>query len=75
VIRSFLRKSLRRTSVERLALLKAKLIQNRLTTPLFNTEMTTDHIERAYLEMYERHRRGLPPDDIEVACLFRFDAR
>jgi predicted O-linked N-acetylglucosamine transferase (SPINDLY family) len=54
---------------ERLASLKAKLMQNRLTAPLFNTEMTTRHIERAYQEMYERHRRGLPPDDIEVACL------
>jgi protein O-GlcNAc transferase len=54
---------------ERLAALKAKLMRNRLTTPLFNTEMTTRHIERAYQEMVERHRRGLPPDDIEVACL------
>jgi protein O-GlcNAc transferase len=54
---------------ERLAALKAKLMRNRLTTPLFNTEMTTRHIERAYQEMYQRHRRGLPPDDIEVACL------
>jgi predicted O-linked N-acetylglucosamine transferase (SPINDLY family) len=53
----------------RLAALKAKLMRNRLTTPLFNTEMTTRHIERAYQEMYERHRCGLPPDDIEVACL------
>jgi protein O-GlcNAc transferase len=54
---------------ERLAALKEKLMRNRLTMPLFNTEMTTRHIERAYQEMYERHRRGLPPDDIEVACL------
>jgi predicted O-linked N-acetylglucosamine transferase (SPINDLY family) len=54
---------------ERLASLRAKLMQNRLTTPLFNTEMTTRHIERAYQEMYERHRCGLPPDDIEIECL------
>jgi predicted O-linked N-acetylglucosamine transferase (SPINDLY family) len=53
---------------ERLASLKAKLTQNRLTTPLFNTEMTTRHIERAYQEMYQRHRRGLPPGDIEVGA-------
>ena len=54
---------------ERLAALKAKLMRNRLTTPLFNTEMTTRHIERAYQEMYERHRCGLPPDDIELALV------
>jgi predicted O-linked N-acetylglucosamine transferase (SPINDLY family) len=54
---------------ERLAALKAKLMRNRLTTPLFNTEMTTRHIERAYQEMYQRHQSGLPPEDIEVAAL------
>jgi predicted O-linked N-acetylglucosamine transferase (SPINDLY family) len=53
---------------ERLAALRAKLMRNRLTTPLFNTEMTTRHIERAYHEMVERHRRGLPPEHIEIGA-------
>ena len=45
---------------------KRKLAENRLTTPLFDTELTTRHIETAYERMYERHRAGLPPDHFTV---------
>ena len=46
--------------------IKDKLDRNRLTAPLFDTQLFTRHIERAYAEMYRRHRAGLPPDHIHV---------
>ena len=48
------------------AALKAKLAQNRLTSPLFDTERTTRHVERAFEAMHNRHRCGLPPDHIDL---------
>jgi protein O-GlcNAc transferase len=50
-----------------LAAIKDKLARNRLTTPLFNTDLYTRHIESAYATMLERHRNGLLPDHIHVA--------
>ena len=50
---------------EKLAAIKRKLGDHRLTTPLFDTKAFTRHIEAAYTAMYERHRAGLPPD-----CIF-----
>ena len=50
-----------------LALIRAKLAQNRLTTPLFDTQLFTRQLESAYEAMYERHRAGLPPDHIFVS--------
>ena len=49
-----------------LALIRAKLAQNRLTTPLFDTQLFTRQLESAYEAMYKRHRAGLPPDHIFV---------
>jgi predicted O-linked N-acetylglucosamine transferase (SPINDLY family) len=54
------------TDGEKLAAIKHKLAKNRLTTPLFNTELITRHIEQAYASMYRRHQEGLPPDHIQV---------
>jgi predicted O-linked N-acetylglucosamine transferase (SPINDLY family) len=51
---------------EKLRSLRRKLVANRLTTPLFDTERLTRHIEAAYLAMYERCQAGLPPDHIFV---------
>jgi len=51
---------------ERLAIIKRKLAENRLTTPLFDTKLFTRHIEAAYRTMYERHQAGLAPDHIDV---------
>ena len=48
------------------AALKAKLAANRRTTPLFDTQRFTRHIEAAYMAMHERHREGLAPADIVV---------
>lgn len=51
----------------RLAEIKEKLHTNRLTTPLFDTELFTRHLEDAYRQMYERYQDDLPPGDIHVA--------
>jgi len=51
---------------EKLAAIKRKLAENRLTTPLFDTRLFTKHIEAAYVAMYERHQAGLAPDHIII---------
>jgi predicted O-linked N-acetylglucosamine transferase (SPINDLY family) len=51
---------------DRLASIKEKLARNRLTTPLFDTQLSTRHIESAYKAMYERYQAGLPPDHLRV---------
>ena len=51
---------------EKLAALKVKLAKNRLTTPLFNTKLYTQHFEAALIEAYERYQSDLPPAHIEV---------
>ena len=55
------------TNPEKLAAIKHKLAGNRLTSPLFDTELFTHHIEAAYSLMYERHQANLAPDHIYVA--------
>ncbi len=55
------------TNPDKLAAIKAKLADNRLTTPLFDTERFTRDLERAFEAMCERHRLGLPPEDIDLA--------
>jgi protein O-GlcNAc transferase len=54
------------THPEKLAAVKNKLAENRLTTPLFDTKLFTKHIEAAYIMMYERYKAGLTPDHITV---------
>jgi predicted O-linked N-acetylglucosamine transferase (SPINDLY family) len=54
------------THPEKLAVIKHKLAENRLTTPLFDTKLFTKHIEAAYTAMHERHQAGLEPDHIVV---------
>jgi protein O-GlcNAc transferase len=54
------------THPEKLAAVKRKLADNRLTTPLFDTRLFTKHIEAAYTAMYQRHRAGSPPDHIFI---------
>lgn len=48
----------------KLATLKAKLAQNRLAAPLFDTALTTRRIESAFKAMHKRSRDGLAPDHI-----------
>lgn len=49
---------------ERIAGLKSKLAENRLTKPLFDTELFTRNLELAYEKVYVRHQAGLSPDHI-----------
>jgi predicted O-linked N-acetylglucosamine transferase (SPINDLY family) len=55
------------TNPEKLAAIKRKLANNRLTTPLFDTQTFTRHIEAAYTIMHERYQANLPPDHIYVS--------
>jgi protein O-GlcNAc transferase len=50
----------------RLAAIKAKIAQNRLTTPLFDTQLFTQNIERAFEAMHKRYQSGLPPDHFTI---------
>jgi len=54
------------TNPGKLAGIKRKLAENRLTTPLFDTRLFTRHLEAAYTAMHERHRAGLAPDHIVI---------
>lgn len=54
------------TQPEKLAAIRQKLVADRLTMPLFDTRLSTKHLEAAYTAMYERHQAGLPPDHIVV---------
>jgi predicted O-linked N-acetylglucosamine transferase (SPINDLY family) len=49
-----------------LALLKEKLLKNKLTAPLFNTKQYARHIEHAFRVMLDRRTRGLDPDHISI---------
>jgi protein O-GlcNAc transferase len=51
---------------EKLAIIRQRLADNRLTAALFDTQRSTRHIEAAYTAMYERHRAGLAPDHIFI---------
>ena len=50
----------------KLKAIREKLTRNRLSMPLFNTELFTRHIEAAYTAIHQRHRAGLAPDHIVV---------
>jgi protein O-GlcNAc transferase len=54
------------THPDKLAAIKARLADNRLTTPLFDTKRFTRRIEAAYADMYGRYRAGLGPEDIAI---------
>jgi predicted O-linked N-acetylglucosamine transferase (SPINDLY family) len=49
--------------------LRAQLMANRETHPLFDTPRFARHIEDAYAAMHKRALAGLAPDHIEVAPL------
>ncbi|MET3613589.1 putative O-linked N-acetylglucosamine transferase (SPINDLY family) [Rhizobium aquaticum] len=49
--------------------LKARIEQNRLRLPLFDTERFTRHLEAAYTVMAERAAKGLPPRAFDVPPL------
>jgi predicted O-linked N-acetylglucosamine transferase (SPINDLY family) len=51
---------------DKLRKLREKLAKNRLTTPLFDTQLSTRNIEAAYAAMIDRYQTGLSPDHIRV---------
>lgn len=51
---------------DRLARVKAELQARIRSAPLFDTALTTRHIEAAYLEAWLRQQRGEPPNHFEV---------
>jgi len=55
------------TNSEKLKEIKNKLKNNRNTKPLFNTQIFTKNIEKAYSLMYERYLKNLPLDNIEIS--------
>jgi predicted O-linked N-acetylglucosamine transferase (SPINDLY family) len=58
------------TRPEKLAALKVRLGQNKLTCPLFDTARFARNLEVLYSKMWERYRTGLPPEHmgLEVDC-------
>ena len=51
---------------QQIAALQQKLSANRITRPLFNSELFTKHLENGYQQAYERHCDGKLPDVISV---------
>jgi predicted O-linked N-acetylglucosamine transferase (SPINDLY family) len=54
------------TNPAKLAQVKDKLATNRLTQPLFNTELYTKHLENGYHQAYQNYFDGNPPQTITV---------
>jgi predicted O-linked N-acetylglucosamine transferase (SPINDLY family) len=46
--------------------IRRKLEQNRLSSPLFDTDRFRRHLEAAYTTMWEMHRRGESPRSFRV---------
>ncbi len=51
---------------ERLETIRLKLKRQRVTAPLFNTALFTQHVESAYHIMWRRFANGLPPTSFSV---------
>ncbi len=54
------------THPSKLAEIRRKLETNRLTTPLFDTELFTKHLEAAYVQIHERYQADLSPDHVHI---------
>jgi predicted O-linked N-acetylglucosamine transferase (SPINDLY family) len=54
-----------------LAAVKAKLAQHRASAPLFDTQRFARQLESAFVTMWERQQRGMPPASFAVAALAR----
>jgi predicted O-linked N-acetylglucosamine transferase (SPINDLY family) len=54
------------TDLEKLKIIKDKLLGNLSTAPLYDTPKFTKNLESAYSEMYDRYQKGLDPDHIYV---------
>ena len=56
------------SDLTRLAALKRKLAASLPDSPLFDVPRYTRHLEDAFDAMWQRHRDGLPPADIEISA-------
>ncbi len=54
------------TDRARLSGLKTRLEQSQLTSPLFDTQSFTRHLEAAYAVMHQRSQAGLPPEHLDI---------
>ena len=54
------------TNSSKLANARAKLAANRLTEPLFNSELYTRHLENGYQKAYQNYFDGKPSETITV---------
>jgi predicted O-linked N-acetylglucosamine transferase (SPINDLY family) len=54
------------THREELAMLRARLAQNRASCALFATARRVRELDLAFLAMWERHQSGLPPESFAV---------
>ena len=54
------------THPEKLKPIKEKLANNLPIAPLYNTRLFTQHLESAYLSMYDRYQNHLDPEHIYV---------
>jgi protein O-GlcNAc transferase len=52
------------TNPEKLNDIRNQLLNNRLTTPLFDTPLFVKNLEIAYIKMYQNYQAGLVPKDI-----------
>jgi predicted O-linked N-acetylglucosamine transferase (SPINDLY family) len=52
---------------------KSKLLRNLATSPLFNAELFTLHLEQAYRIMHSRRQVGLPAEHFAVEAQHKFD--
>lgn len=52
---------------QKLQSLKQQLEANRLTFPLFDTELFARNMEKAYLEMFRRYHAGDPADHMDMS--------
>ena len=62
-------------SAQRLSAIRAKLIRNRSSHPLFDMERLCRNLERAYETMWELHRKGRKPESFSVNSLKSDDGR
>ena len=51
---------------QRLAGIRQRLAAQRTTLPLFNVALFTGGLESTYIQMYQRHQTGSPPEHIHV---------
>jgi predicted O-linked N-acetylglucosamine transferase (SPINDLY family) len=51
---------------DRLAQIRAKIQDNRLSSPLFDTPRFARNLEAAYVAIHDRHQAGLSPDHLRL---------